>query len=454
MREDRESLLGFRFTWWESIGITVMAVLVLPWVLLGRAAVWLAHRMRERWVGMPQGIQWLAIGIAAIATAWVLFVPAADWLAHHDVGSATGTVLQAARDAARGRLLTFGAGVFAAGALLFTARNFTLSREGQVTDRYTKAIEQLGSGKVDVRIGGIYALERIARDSAKDYPTVMAVLTTFVREHSRKHREKHKKHEQQWLDEPWSREKEQERFTRPDIQAALTVIGRRDPSRDKQPIDLVGAFLDSANLSGANLAGADLVFADLVAASLDVAILAEANLTGTDLTGAILDGADLTRAELQDAKMVNAGRLLTGAMLDDLTRAAGGGEAKIVQVRLPLGGSINFTGANLQGADLSRANLRDSDFTGATLQRTDFSEANVRNANFEHAFLVSANFTGADLTSANLSRSALPHLANFKDANLFGALWPADAQVPVGWERDANNGALRRAETTGPTPES
>jgi hypothetical protein len=26
-----------------------------------------------------------------------------------------------------------------------------------VTDRYTKAIEQLGSDKLDVRIGGIYA---------------------------------------------------------------------------------------------------------------------------------------------------------------------------------------------------------------------------------------------------------------------------------------------------------
>ncbi len=54
-----------------------------------------------------------------------------------------------------------------------------------MTDRYTKAIEQLGSDKLDVRIGGIYALERIARDSAKDHPTVMEVLTAFIREHSR-----------------------------------------------------------------------------------------------------------------------------------------------------------------------------------------------------------------------------------------------------------------------------
>lgn len=70
------------------------------------------------------------------------------------------------RDAARGRLLTLGAGLFAADALVYTARNFNLSRrtfeatfvlteQGQVTERYTKAIEQPGSEKLDVRIGGI-----------------------------------------------------------------------------------------------------------------------------------------------------------------------------------------------------------------------------------------------------------------------------------------------------------
>jgi hypothetical protein len=44
---------------------------------------------------------------------------------------------------------------------VYTARNFTLSprnvqltEQGQVIDRYTKAIEQLGSDKLDVRIGG------------------------------------------------------------------------------------------------------------------------------------------------------------------------------------------------------------------------------------------------------------------------------------------------------------
>ena len=175
-------------------------------------------------------------------------------------------LVQTARDTARGRLLTLVAGLFAAGALVFTALNFILSREGQVTDRYTKAVEQLGSDGLDVRIGGINALERVARDSAKDHPTVMEVLTAFIRDHSR----------EQWPppDPAWPGSG---RLTRPDVQAAITVVGRRDAKRDIQPIDLTadqrraprptraspartwtGAKLDSADLTGANFTGVRL----------------------------------------------------------------------------------------------------------------------------------------------------------------------------------------------------
>jgi len=181
-----------------------------------------------RWAGWPPGIRWtiglLAAAAAALVIGWMLFVPTADWLATHDVGPVAGSLrtlrLQTARDDERGRLLTFGAGLFAAGALIFTARNFTLSRrtfqlteQGQVTDRYTKAIEQLGSGKIDIRIGGVYALERIAHDSARDHPTVMEVLAAFIREHSL---------------EKWASAARKKAglpiAPRPDVQAALTVI--------------------------------------------------------------------------------------------------------------------------------------------------------------------------------------------------------------------------------------
>src|SRR6266545_5712209 len=76
------------------------------------------------------------------------------------------------------------AGLAALGSLAITARTYRLTEQGHITDRYTKAIEQLGSTRLDVRLGGVYALERIAVDSKRDHPTVVEVLSAFVREHS------------------------------------------------------------------------------------------------------------------------------------------------------------------------------------------------------------------------------------------------------------------------------
>jgi hypothetical protein len=61
------------------------------------------------------------------------------------------------------------------------SRTYRLAQQGHITDRYTRAIEQLGSDKQDVRLGGIYALERIAKDSAQDGATIAEVLTALIR---------------------------------------------------------------------------------------------------------------------------------------------------------------------------------------------------------------------------------------------------------------------------------
>ena len=60
-----------------------------------------------------------------------------------------------------------------------------VAQEGQITERFTRAIEQLGSDKIAIRLGGIYALERVAQDSPdKDHRQVMQVLAAYVRENS------------------------------------------------------------------------------------------------------------------------------------------------------------------------------------------------------------------------------------------------------------------------------
>lgn len=312
--------------------------------------------------------------------------------------------LQTARDAARGRLLTLAAGLFALGALVYTARNFTLSRAGQVTDRYTKAIEQLGSDKLDVRIGGIYALERIARDSPRDHPTVIEVLAAFIRVHSREQLP-FPAHDQSGADSS-------ERTTRPDIQAAVTVIGRRNPRHDRRPVSL-----DSADLPGAILNDTDFSRAFLTRTHL-----ADAYLARADLTGAFLSDADLTRAELTFTNFTGA--LLADADLPgaDLTHA-------------DLTRALLFN-ASLAGAGLLSANLTDADLTGNNLTDALLNDADLTRANLTQAKLNRANLTGATLTSATFAR-----------ADLTGALLSPGAAIPQGWQREADSGRLKSADT-------
>jgi hypothetical protein len=56
-----------------------------------------------------------------------------------------------------------------------TQRQLTMAEQGQITERFTRAVDQLGSDKLDVRLGGMYALERIARHSDVDRTMIFVV---------------------------------------------------------------------------------------------------------------------------------------------------------------------------------------------------------------------------------------------------------------------------------------
>jgi hypothetical protein len=51
----------------------------------------------------------------------------------------------------------------------------------RITDLYTKAIEQLGSDKAPVRLGGLYALARVAQDNIGQRQTIVNVLCAYLR---------------------------------------------------------------------------------------------------------------------------------------------------------------------------------------------------------------------------------------------------------------------------------
>jgi hypothetical protein len=122
-----------------------------------------------------------------------------------------------------------------------------LTRESQLTERFTRAVEQLGSDALDVRLGGIYSLERIAKDSDRDHPTVVEALSAFIRENSRR-----------YIQRPEPDAAAQRIKVEPgtDIQAAVAVLGRLPQRPDVSRGDLSTARLTGARLEGANLAGA------------------------------------------------------------------------------------------------------------------------------------------------------------------------------------------------------
>jgi hypothetical protein len=117
-----------------------------------------------------------SLGLAFVAIKWGPPLLATKGLRGNDGAEELGRDRTAILATLAGLLATLGA--------YHTHRTFALNRAGQITERFTRAIDQLGSSELDVRLGGIYALERIGRDSRDDHPQVVEVLNAYVREHA------------------------------------------------------------------------------------------------------------------------------------------------------------------------------------------------------------------------------------------------------------------------------
>jgi Pentapeptide repeats (8 copies) len=240
-------------------------------------------------------------------------------------------------------------------------KTLRVTEKGQVTERFSRAIEQLGAmddeGKkrLGMRLGGIYALERIATYSPeKYYSTVMEVLAAYVRENAPLDSKKDagRNQENRKDSQPAESVGQDPLFDRPkapaDIQVILDVLQRlkRLEERDLVPneqhmfIDLKESNLSRAKLMGANLSGANLSEANLFRADLSKANLSKANLATANLPGATLFRADLSEAFLFRAD-------LSGAFLTEAN----------------LSGAFLFR-ANLSGAILFRADLSGADLSG------------------------------------------------------------------------------------------
>jgi hypothetical protein len=275
--------------------------------------------------------------VAGVAT--LLLGPASWWLAGSAVRrlAASPDKQLAAVDAARGRILQLLIVMGGLVTLWFTARTYVLSREGHVTDRFAKAVDQLGSTTTKTQIGDIYALERIMRDSARDHGAVVEVLVAFLQEHA---------------DFPkalesaaaWERRGDRSKPPRPPVavQAALTVLGRRPsrPEAELGPLRLSDTVLMRAFLRGGFLQCARIRNAWLQRAHMEKARLEGARLHGAHLEGARLRAAYLDHTDLKDA-------YLEGAHLQDVQMDG-----------------ANLCGASMAGAKLDGASLKNAHLAG------------------------------------------------------------------------------------------
>ncbi len=159
-------------------------------------------------------------------------------------------------------------------------RQAKTAHQGLLNDRYQRGAEMLGSAVLSVRLGGIYALQRLATDHPEEFlPQVLQLFCAFVRH------------------PPESSTREagggtsalgaDSKTLRADVGAVMNAI-KGFPHQEETIAAASGLWLD---LRGADLSGADL---------------SGAQLSPADLSGADLSGADLSHAHLHEANVASA----------------------------------------------------------------------------------------------------------------------------------------------------
>lgn len=337
-----------------------------------------------------------AAGIAVLA--WV-----PGWIATTPASPAEAEELRSVRTA----VLAVLAGSLAVVGAITAHRGYVVTREGQVTERFTRAVDQLGSESLEIRLGGIYAMERIARESRVDHGPIIEIVTAWLRVHAR--------------------QTPSDGITT-DVQAALTALGRRRAEWDRDTLvlddvevpgaDLVGARLNRLQANRANLRRAHFMNASIQGATLSDCDLQTANFTGASMRGADLSGPKLKNAmfvasDLGEAQFIYAD--LSQALLIN-TRVAGADFSYSLLSGAALREAVGlnraaFVDSNLKGVDLHASDLAEADLRGANL-----SDADLRGADLRGARLDGASFKGARVDGETKADVDLVALGAVSDA--------------------------------------
>ena len=299
---------------------------------------------------------WIFVALFAGATVYWLFTHP-DYLTWEFWQSGRNGEIQSSRSEVVRNLGLLAIGVIGLGFGIWRAwlasKHQRSIEEGQITDRFSKAVEQLGSSHINVRLGAIHSLWRIAEDSPeREYIPVVNLLCGFLRGHAASELSPV---DQNSIEAPSDR-----LGPSADVVSVINLMKQRSdrfkaieralPKTDR-PINLSGV-----NLSGMVLSGIDLSNADLTNAVLTKTDLTRAKLNGTDLSGALIDGADVVLADLRGAKCNRA------------------------SLR-----KVNFWETDLRGARLTKADAREASFLETKLESVNFRDARLKDANLSRA---------------------------------------------------------------------
>lgn len=316
--------------------------------------------------------------------------------------------------------------------LLIADKNRKIAQEAQITERFTKAIEQLGHQSIDVRMGAIYALERIAKDSPQDHWTIVETLCAYVRERA----SLTDLSDDGKSDDGWKSERSEPPT---DIEAAMMVLGRRDVSIDPpdghlnlRRVNLGGIRLNGKEEQHLIFNGADFTNARFVKAVVWHVSFAEARFLGADFSKAEVSETNFAKAICRAAKFNDAKFLKI-----DFS------EAQLVRANL---NAAEFLETDMRGANLSGANLNGTHLNSANLTSAKLSQATCVEADFSEAILMEARLAGASLVSAKLGEANAKQ-ANFSGANLSGTdLYHADIRGARGLDCEQLQSALSWAQ--------
>lgn len=299
-----------------------------------------------------------------------------------------------------------------------------ISQSNSLNSIYTSAVAQLGENidtdtpNYSVRIGAIYALERLARDNEEYHQEVMNVLCSYVRINSRNRRGSVAEN----INERSLGNIENMNhmvISYVDVQEALSVLGRRDISLDKNELDLSGCRLYMIQLGEAGWDGVN--FSNVQFYNMTIR---NCSFEKSKFLGSTFNNCGFYESFFEEAKM--AGAQFNNCIISKTSFE----KSNLEQVKIQGQGSVLYE-VNFENSILNNLNVIDAELTSCKFNNSHFygaliTSSELLSCEFDGAGLDNTKFGGVDMALCTFIKSSMCNLiiseGKLSDLNLKGAM--------------------------------